>query len=323
MTDEDIIERIPNMSALVAGDIRLDYRCVYDPALSAPPAQSGIARLTVISAEFRPGGGGSLAADLAALGCGRVAVLGVAGSDGHGFELHNSLRERGVSTENLVRTPEMMTFTSMRFFSSQTGAEDEPAIDFMSTRRLPETVERQILNRYQSVFDGFNLIYISDLAETELGGVVTDSMRKLIDELAPAYPDKIVIVDSRARLLKYRRVIIRATHRQADAASIELLGRIDHAALRERLRARLLVVTHEGQGVSVYDARGKVEVAAASPPAAGNRADDAFGAAFGLALAVSRDVMRATEFGNLVAAISAARHGEGVARPHEILRRSR
>jgi D-beta-D-heptose 7-phosphate kinase/D-beta-D-heptose 1-phosphate adenosyltransferase len=319
MTDSDILERIPNMSALVAGDVCLDFRCTYDESLSGPQMEEGAARIAVTGSEFRPGLGGSVAADLAALGCGRVAVLGVAGSDGHGFELQNALRERGISIENLIRTPELPTWTSMRFFNSRTSVEDQPRIEFMPGRRLPDTLARQVVNRYQSIFDGFNLVFIADHATSE-HGVVTEPLRKLIDELSPAYPDKVVIVESKANLLNYRRVILKPDRREAEGASMQLLGRIDYAALREKLRARLLVLVHEGQGVSVYDSRGAVNMPAASYPASSlNNSDGAFGAAFGLALMITRDVMRATEFGNLVAAITAAKRTEGIARPHEIL----
>jgi D-beta-D-heptose 7-phosphate kinase/D-beta-D-heptose 1-phosphate adenosyltransferase len=319
MTDSDILERIPNMSALVAGDLCVNYRCTYDDALGAPQTDGRATRIAVIASDFRPGLGGSVAADLAALGCGRVAVLGVAGSDGHGFELQNALRERGVSIENLIRTPELPTWTSMRFLNTRSGMEDQPRVEFTPGRRLPETLERQIVNRYQSIFDGFNLVYIADYALGE-GGVVNEPLRKLIDELAPAYPDKIVIVDSKANLLNYRRVILKPDRREAEAASMELLGRIDYAALREKLRARLLVLTHEGQAVSVYDSRGAVNIPSGPYPTSGqSNSGGAFGAAFGLALAITRDVLRATEFANLVAAITAAKRTEGIARPHEIL----
>ena len=323
MTDSDILERIPNMSALVAGDLCLDCRCTYDESLSGPELEGGEHRIAVTGSEFRPGLGGSVAADLAALGCGRVAVLGVTGQDGHGFELQNALRERGISTDNLIRTQEIPTWTSMRFFNSRTGGEDRPRIEFAPIKRVPDTLARQIVNRYQSVFDGFNLVYIADHATSEYG-VVTEPFRKLIDDLSPAYPDKVVIVESKANLPHYRRVILKPDRREAEALSMQMLGRIDYPALREKLRARLLVLVHEGQGVSVYDSRGAVNISAASYPTDGSSySDGAFGAAFGLAYVITRDVVRATQFGNLVAAITAAKRIEGIARPHEILHNAR
>ncbi len=318
MNDADILERIPNMSALVVGDICLEYRCAYDEGLSVQP-ESGDSRLAVVASEFRPSLGGAIASDLAALGCGRVAVLGVAGQDGHGLELQNCLRERGISTENLIRTPEAPTLTAMRFFNSRTGEEDQRRIDFIATRRLAETLQRQIANRYQSVFDGFNFVFIADYAAQEQG-VITEPLRRMVDELAPTYPDKLVFVTSSDSVLNYRRVILQLDRNEAENMSIEVIGRVDFAALRDRLRARLLVITEGGQGIAVYDARGEVNIPASHPYRSESRdAVGAFGAAFGIALAITRDVYRATEFGNLVAAITAAKRSEGIARPHEIL----
>jgi bifunctional ADP-heptose synthase (sugar kinase/adenylyltransferase) len=157
MTDADLLERIPNLSALVAGDICLDYRCAYDDSLSIDP-RTGNSRIAVVAADVRPGLAGGIAADVAALGCGRIAVLGVAGLDGHGFELQNAFRDRGISVENLIRTRDCSTWTQMRFVNSRNGAEDHRPVEFLSTRKLPETLQRQIVNRYQSVFDGFNIV---------------------------------------------------------------------------------------------------------------------------------------------------------------------
>lgn len=318
MTDADILERIPNMSALVAGDICLEYRCGYDEALSVQP-ETGGTRIAVVASEFQPALGGAIAADLAALGCGTVAVLGVAGQDGHGLELQNAMRERGISTENLIRTTEAPTWTAMRFFNSRTGEEDQRRIDFIATRRLAEMLQRQIANRYQSIFDGFNLVYIADRAAAEQG-VITEPLRRMVDELAPTYPDKLVFVNSPQSVLNYRRVILELDRNEAETLSIDVIGRVDFVALRDRLRARLLVITDGGQGVAVYDSRGEVNIPPTHPYHSGARdSSGAFGAAFGLALAITRDVYRATEFGNLVAAITATKRTEGIARPHEIL----
>jgi hypothetical protein len=60
-----------------------------------------------------------------------------------------------------------------------------------------------------------------------------------------------------------------------------------------------------------------------SIPSGSRDVSGAFRAAFGLVLAMTRDVYRATEFGNLVAAITAMKRTGGVARPHEILHSAR
>jgi bifunctional ADP-heptose synthase (sugar kinase/adenylyltransferase) len=78
----EILGAIPKYSALVVGDICLDRWCTYDPAAAEPSRETSIPRIAVVSTEVAPGGGGNVANNLASLGIGRAAVLGVLGDDG-------------------------------------------------------------------------------------------------------------------------------------------------------------------------------------------------------------------------------------------------
>ena len=87
MTAKEILDAFGKLRALVVGDICLDRWCTYDPALADISRETGIPRVAVVSTEVTAGGGGTVANNLAALGAGRVAVLGVVGRDGFGYEL--------------------------------------------------------------------------------------------------------------------------------------------------------------------------------------------------------------------------------------------
>src|ERR1700752_166419 len=78
MTDAEILAEFPKLRALVVGDVCLDRWCRYDPAQSEPSRETGIPRIGIVSTESTPGAAGTVANNLAALGCGRVAVLGIA-----------------------------------------------------------------------------------------------------------------------------------------------------------------------------------------------------------------------------------------------------
>src|SRR5579859_2319217 len=107
----EILAKCPEYSALVVGDICLDRWCTYDPATAEPSRETGIARIGVVSTEVAPGAGGNVANNLASLGLGRAAVLGVLGDDGFAHELTRSLNTRGISTDLLVRSDKVPTFT--------------------------------------------------------------------------------------------------------------------------------------------------------------------------------------------------------------------
>ena len=94
MTTAEILDGFKKLKALVVGDICLDRWCTYDPATSEPSRETGIPRLGITSTEVTPGAGGTVANNLAALGAGKVAVLGIRGDDGFGFELVRALNER-------------------------------------------------------------------------------------------------------------------------------------------------------------------------------------------------------------------------------------
>src|SRR5438132_9038455 len=102
MSTSEILQRLPQLAALVAGDICLDRWCTYDPAESEPSRETGIPRVGVISTTVSPGAGGTVANNLKALKVGRVNVLGAIGEDGFGYELRCALGARGIIGDHLI-----------------------------------------------------------------------------------------------------------------------------------------------------------------------------------------------------------------------------
>src|SRR5213075_2576970 len=95
VTPFEIALQMNTLTALVVGDICLDRWCTYDPSEAEPSRETGIPRVGVISTTVTPGAGGTVANNLAALGVGRVSVLGAIGDDGFGYELRCALAARG------------------------------------------------------------------------------------------------------------------------------------------------------------------------------------------------------------------------------------
>src|SRR5260370_33245018 len=143
MRTAEILAAFPRYSALVVGDVCLDRLCVYDPAAAEPSRETRIPRLGVISTEFAPGAGGTVANNLAALGIGRVAVLGVIGNDGFAWELTRSLNSRAISTDLLVRSTEIPTFTYTKLVNAATGVEDQARTDHIYPHPFPPAAQTQ------------------------------------------------------------------------------------------------------------------------------------------------------------------------------------
>jgi rfaE bifunctional protein kinase chain/domain len=321
MTVTEILEGTKKLRALVVGDICLDRWCTYDPATSEASRETGIPRLGVVSTEVTPGGGGTVANNLAALGTGKVAVLGVRGDDGFGFELDRALTERGIDTSLLVEVRRLQTFTYTKLLNSQTGIEDQPRVDFISTKPLLAEAEQRVLANLASAIESFDVVLVADQTETAVGGVVTPAVREAIIAAAEKYPKKVILADSRRRIHLFRKVMMKPNRAEAEAACQDLFGSVDFRRLREQLGAKALFVTHGPQGALVVE-EGKEAWSKARPverPVDICGAGDSFAAGTALTMAVTGDPVAAASFGNLVAAITVMKKGTGTASPQELM----
>jgi len=319
MTTSEILPRFPALRVLVVGDVCLDRWCTYDPELADPSRETGIPRVGVIATEVTPGAAGTVANNLASLGAGRVDVLGMIGNDGFAYELRRALSARGISPDLLVDAPGVPTFTYTKLINRATGEEDLPRIDYVYTQPLPEAVEREIVARLEGA--RYDVIVVSDQAETAQGGVVTAAVRSAIEQLAAALPETVIWVDSRLRAEHFRGVVVKPNQHEAEAASQRLLGRVDYAEWRRHAQLRALVVTHGADGALVVDASGERWAAAkrVAQPVDICGAGDSFSAGAALTLKVTGDPVQAAEFGNRVASITIMKKGTGTASPAELL----
>lgn len=320
MTAEQILSAFPRLSALVVGDICLDRWCAYDPALSEPSRETGIRRLAVVATEVTPGAGGTVANNLAALGAGRVAVLGAVGDDGHAYELLRALAARGIDSSALVHCATLATFTYTKLINSQTGREDQSRVDFVNPRPLPPEAEQAILERLPALVEKADAVLISDQAETEAGGVITPRVRALLAEQAQKHTGKIFWVDSRKRIAEFRHMILKPNQEEAEEAC-RSLGGLDYAALRKHTLAPLLIVTCGPNGVLVVDPNGEtwVKTQPVDNPVDICGAGDSFSAGAAMALAAGAPPLEAARFGNLVASVTIMKKGTGTASPEEVL----
>jgi rfaE bifunctional protein kinase chain/domain len=316
----EILNALPGLSVLVVGDICLDRWCSYDPTLSEASRETGIPRLAVVSVETTPGAAGTVASNLAALGVGRVTVLGAVGVDGHAFELTEALQRRNIDSYHLVREPKIPTFTYTKLINLKTGKEDQPRVDYILARRLPAEVESTVLARFRQLAPGADVIIVSDQAETDEGGVVTRSLREAITSVAIDHPKKVIWVDSRKRGELYRRVLLKLNEQEADECC-ERTGCSDYQALRRLVEHKTLIVTRGEKGALICsgDDIRNVPTRAVPNPLDVCGAGDSFNAGGSLALALTGDPELAVRLGNVVASITIMKHGTGTASPGEVL----
>jgi bifunctional ADP-heptose synthase (sugar kinase/adenylyltransferase) len=221
----------------------------------------------------------------------------------------------------LIRAPGKSTFTYIKLINLHTGIEDRPRVDFISTTPLEPHVERQVLDRLPEAVAQFDVILISDQAETCAGGVVTPAVRERLGNLAVTHPEKIFLVDSRARIELFRHMIIKPNRDEAEAACRRILDRVDLQVLREYCKASVMIVTDGPKGARVVEPHQETfcETNPISKPVDICGAGDSFSAGTALALAVTRSPVDAVRFGNLVASVTIMKKGTGAASPAEVL----
>jgi len=321
MKTQDILERFRDLSVLVVGDICLDRWCRYDPSVAHASRETGIPRIGVVETRITPGAGGTVANNLAALGAGRVAVLGAIGGDGFGWELRRALRKRGIEPGLLVEAYELQTFTYTKLLNRKTEKEDLPRVDFINTAAIPERVEEAVVERLAAQVEQFDIVMVSDQAETERGGVVTPAVRKAVSGQARQAPSKVFWVDSRMRPDLFDGVIVKSNRHEAEEACRRLFGRIDFRALQQHIGGRLMMVTHGPGGVLLVEEGREswVRSTAVEDPVEICGAGDSFSAGAALALAVTQSPLEAARIGNLTASVTIMKKGTGTASPAEVL----
>ncbi len=318
---ETLVDQFTDCNALVVGDICLDRWCRYDPEASEPSRETGIPRIGVVKTEVTPGAGGTVANNLAALGAGRVSVLGAIGQDGFGLELERSMADRNIDYRLLVASSEVQTFTYTKLINAANGEEDRPRLDFINTKPLPSEIEDQLIATFHSEYENFDVIVVADQAETEKGGVLSDLFREVIADISERNPDKIVIVDSRSRIDLFRNVIAKPNLQEADAACRKLFGEIDYQRLRAKIGEHPLVVTQGKRGALMVHDQGEnlLPTVEAENPVDICGAGDSFAAGMALALYATGDFEKAVRFGNLVSSVTIMKEGTGAAAPSEVL----
>jgi len=322
MTAAELLTKMAGLRVLIVGDLCLDQWCRYDPALAERSAETGIPRLAVTQTECTPGAAGTVAANLRSLGVGQVSVLGVVGDDGHGHQLLRALNLLDIGTDLVLREREVPTFTYTKLINAATGAEDQPRVDFIFTGQMPAAVDATIASRLCDYAQHFDVICVSDQAETESGGVVTQSVRHVLEDLARG--GMLIWVDSRKRIELFECCVLKINEEEARDALVRARC-ATLTQLRQHANAPLLFVTCGGEEVRIAGHNGEIRVPTRRIP---NPVDicgagDSFTAGASCSLALGVNPETAAHFGHLVASVTIMKKGTGSASPAELLEAER
>lgn len=144
----ELVDRLPGRRVLLVGDLMLD-RYLYGNAERLSP-EAPVPVLHFQHEEFRLGGAGSVAANLAALG-GEVRVVGVVGEDGAGDQLLAALSEVGAEATGVVRCAGRPTTCKTRLvgLAQHRHPQQMMRLDFEQTTPLPGEMAEAVLGAFR------------------------------------------------------------------------------------------------------------------------------------------------------------------------------
>ena len=316
-----LLDRVPAARVAVFGDLCLDAYWFLDDQPGERSIETGLEVQKVARQGYAPGGAGNVAANLAALGVGRVEVVGVVGPDLFGGELRRQLAARGLATGAVLDGPP--GWQTLVYAKPHRGGLELPRLDFGANRPLGGEVLASLLHALERAADRCRVLIINQQVRHSWGGEVADRLNEFITR----HPGHWIIADSRDYLPQLAGAALKLNLREAarllgeppDAAGPEDAGRL--ARELEARRGRPVFITRGEHGLvlavrgELYDIPGVELPGVVDPVGAGDAALAALAAAF----AVDADPLEAGAFANLAAAITTRKvRMTGTASPAEL-----
>jgi len=310
-----LLERAGRPRICVLGDVMLDTYVWGDVSRISP--EGPIPVLRVERREQRPGGAGSVAAMLAALGA-EVLPVALVGTDAAGEALSACLAEAGMDADGLVPSARRPTTTKTRYLgyvqSAGRALQQIVRVDEETTDPLSADEAAAVRRAALSGVARADLVVIEDMGKGLLDAAL---IREIIAEAAQR--DKPVIVDpERAEdysPYKGATAVLPNRFEAELATGLTLRGEQDYAraarALLDDLALRSVVIKLDREGMYLATAAGERTHIANRVREAGDvtGAGDMVTAAFALALAAGATERLAAALADFAAGIEVTLHG--------------
>jgi len=203
---ESLLAAFGGRSIGLVGDLFLDRYLDIDPDLVEMSIETGLEAYQVSRIRNSPGALGTVINNLVALGVGRLVPIAVVGDDGQAYDLLQRLTEMGVDTSQVVRDPKRNTPTYTKPMKQDAGGvwRELNRLDIRNRSAMSVETERDVCRRIESVLANCDGLIVLDQVNEEGWGVVTPAVREHLATVAQANPQKLIFVDSRAHIAKFR-----------------------------------------------------------------------------------------------------------------------
>jgi D-beta-D-heptose 7-phosphate kinase/D-beta-D-heptose 1-phosphate adenosyltransferase len=188
---ENLLKNVTNLGSpkvLVVGDFMLDVY-IYGDALRISP-EAPVPVLKVAKTEYRCGGAGSVATNLAALGAAPYC-LGVIGNDHNSKILKQKLEEIGADITCLLEVSDRPTISKQRLIGLAQHLHRQQLIrmDQESTEPLSNELNEAILQAYKDKLPQVDIVCLQDYNK----GLLNDSLCRQMIQLATQASKKVLV----------------------------------------------------------------------------------------------------------------------------------
>jgi D-beta-D-heptose 7-phosphate kinase/D-beta-D-heptose 1-phosphate adenosyltransferase len=250
---ENLLKTVTNLGSpkvLVVGDFMLDVY-IYGDAMRISP-EAPVPVLKVTRNEYRCGGAGSVAADIAALG-GIPFCLGVIGDDQNSEILKQKLTEMGADISGLHTINNRPTISKQRLIGLAQHLHRQQLIrmDHEPTEPLADEVNEVILQTYQDKLASADIVCLQDYDKGLLSPALCQEMIQ-----SAGQADKKVLVDPslRSDYSKYLGATVITPNRKETSAAVGFeITNAETAAkaaeeLARKLKLQAVVITLDKEG---------------------------------------------------------------------------
>ena len=196
----ELVDKLPGRRVILVGDFMLD-RYLYGNAERLSP-EAPVPVLHFQHEEFRLGGAGSVAANLATLGA-QVRVLGTVGDDPAGTQLNDALATLGVDTSGMLKTPGRPTTCKTRLvgLAQHRHPQQMMRLDYENAAPVPDDLADELLTRFDALLDSDppDVVCLEDYNK----GLLTESVTRKI--IATARARKVPVIIDPAAVRDYRK----------------------------------------------------------------------------------------------------------------------
>ena len=173
-----LLAAFPPLRIGVIGDFFLDAYYDCDPALDEKSLETGRTCYQVVGHRRQAGAAGTVAANLRALGVGKVAAIGYCGDDGEGYELRRAMRGLGLDLADFVTAPNRFTPTYGKPCYIDGTRRGRPAVeelerlDSKNRHTTPASLQDELIDRIRAGLDRWDAVVLGGA----LRGFVTNAL---------------------------------------------------------------------------------------------------------------------------------------------------